>query len=170
MDNMHQMILLKMDKLGIDGRKYVTKSDDGSLNFVLINPSNDFILQPGDIVYLLKPGTPIIQPEPVHQVTFNINETTSNEEDEKNNDDLNEEILSNKSPDSFRTPGISPAISSRLGPTNLPANLSGSMKAMLEQFESINKEEPIPSLLHRASIIDNDLNEIEKLVDVSTYI
>lgn len=52
-----QMILIKMNKLGIDTEKY--KIDDQvyeNFSFVLINPPYDFFLKPGDIVYLLKPG------------------------------------------------------------------------------------------------------------------
>lgn len=49
-----------MSKLGIDPDKYDKyKSYDEHMerfSFVLINPSHDYILRPGDIVYLLKPG------------------------------------------------------------------------------------------------------------------
>jgi hypothetical protein len=51
------MILIKMNKLGIDPEKY--KVDDQvyeNFSFVLINPPCDFFLKPGDIIYLLKPG------------------------------------------------------------------------------------------------------------------
>ena len=53
---MQQMVALKMIKLGIDYEKL--ENDEGlkTYSFVLINPSPDFILQTGDIVYLLKPG------------------------------------------------------------------------------------------------------------------
>lgn len=46
-----------MDKLGINTEKY-TSNDENSMkySFVLINPSTDFCIQPGDIVYLLKSG------------------------------------------------------------------------------------------------------------------
>ncbi len=73
MDNIHQMILIKMDKLGIDSNKYSTRDENVCLNFVLINPSNDFSLQPGDIVYLLKPGMPVIQ-------STDLDENEENEE------------------------------------------------------------------------------------------
>lgn len=46
-----------MSKLGIDTEKYSNPDDTNQkYSFVLINPSFDFILQAGDIVYLLKPG------------------------------------------------------------------------------------------------------------------
>lgn len=52
------MILIKMNKLGIDPDKYKHFDEFSSekCSFVLINPSSDFVLKPGDIIYLLKPG------------------------------------------------------------------------------------------------------------------
>lgn len=52
------MILLKMNKLGIDPDKYLNFEDQSEkFSYVLINPSFDVFLKPGDIVYLLKPGS-----------------------------------------------------------------------------------------------------------------
>ena len=131
MENIHQMILLKMNKLGIDSKKYITKNDDASLNFVLINPPNDFALQSGDIVYLLKPSNPIEQlgtsPSNHTSATFNLNETNS----ESDSEEKAQEYLINRTP-SLRTPTISPSLASnRLSQSHLPSNLSGSMKAYL---------------------------------------
>lgn len=57
------MILLKMTKLGIDPDKYKNVEDQSEkFSFVLINPHCDLFLKPGDIVYLLKPGTPVDNP------------------------------------------------------------------------------------------------------------
>ena len=51
------MILIKMDRLGIDPEKYKNlERFDGKFSYVLINPPNDFSLKTGDIVYLLKTG------------------------------------------------------------------------------------------------------------------
>lgn len=132
MDNIHQMILLKMNKLGIDSKKYSTKNDDACLNFVLINPSNDFALQTGDIVYLLKPSQAMIQSNPSSSpssptsVSFNLNET----DDESDEEIKAQEYLINRTP-SFRSPAISPVSTSKLGQSKLPSTLSGSMKAYL---------------------------------------
>ena len=51
------MILIKMDRLGIDPEKYKNlELSEGKSSYVLINPPNDFSLKTGDIVYLLKTG------------------------------------------------------------------------------------------------------------------
>jgi len=51
------MILIKMNRLGIDPEKYKSlERFDGKFSYVLINPPNDFNLKIGDIVYLLKTG------------------------------------------------------------------------------------------------------------------
>jgi hypothetical protein len=51
------MILIKMNRLGIDPEKYKNlERFDGKFSYVLINPPNDFNLKIGDIVYLLKTG------------------------------------------------------------------------------------------------------------------
>jgi len=85
-DNIKQMILTKMDKLGIDSNKYSANNDGGNVSFVLINPASDFSLQPGDIVYMLKPaGNSSIthsatkQPD---QVVFNLNGAMSESDEE----------------------------------------------------------------------------------------
>lgn len=47
-----------MNKLGIDPDKYKNFDENPEdYSFVLINPSHEFQLQSGDIIYLLKPGT-----------------------------------------------------------------------------------------------------------------
>lgn len=48
-----------MNRLGIDPDKYkyFEEESDEKFSFVLINPPNDFFLKPGDIIYLLKPGS-----------------------------------------------------------------------------------------------------------------
>lgn len=52
------MILLKMNKLGIDPDKYANFEDQSEkFSYVLINPNCDVFLRPGDIIYLLKPGS-----------------------------------------------------------------------------------------------------------------
>jgi len=52
-----QMILIKMNKLGIDPEKYkINDQVYENFSFVLINPPYDFFLKPGDIAYILKPG------------------------------------------------------------------------------------------------------------------
>lgn len=46
-----------MNKLKIDLNKYdLQKNQMDTFSYVLINPSSDFQLQTGDIIYLLKPG------------------------------------------------------------------------------------------------------------------
>ena len=51
------MILIKMNRLGIDPQKYKNlERHDGKFSYVLINPPNDFSLKTGDIIYLLKTG------------------------------------------------------------------------------------------------------------------
>ncbi|CAF1054179.1 unnamed protein product, partial [Brachionus calyciflorus] len=62
--DIQQMILLKMSKLGIDPDKYKNVEDQSEkFSFVLINPHCDLFLKPGDIVYLLKPGKPVLPSE-----------------------------------------------------------------------------------------------------------
>ncbi len=54
------MIINKLNKLGINSEKYKNFEQHSQIekySFVLINPSSDFFLRPGDIVYLLKPGS-----------------------------------------------------------------------------------------------------------------
>ena len=46
-----------MNKLKIDFNRYdLQKTQMDMFSYVLINPSSDFKLQSGDLVYLLKPG------------------------------------------------------------------------------------------------------------------
>jgi hypothetical protein len=68
------MLFLKMTKLGIDPDKYKTYKGmlDEKFSFVLINPTSEFLLKPGDIVYLLKPGNfELISQSPLKLVTHN---------------------------------------------------------------------------------------------------
>jgi hypothetical protein len=53
-----QLIVTTMNKLGMNTDKYNTipKISSENTSYVLINPSNNFLLRNGDIVYLLKPG------------------------------------------------------------------------------------------------------------------
>lgn len=54
------MIINKLNKLGINSEKYKHFENHSQIekySFVLINPSSEFFLRPGDIVYLLKPGS-----------------------------------------------------------------------------------------------------------------
>ncbi len=81
-----------MHKLGIDSNKYSANNDGSSVSFVLINPANDFNLQPGDIVYMLKPAGNSLNikseirqdSKPSDQVVFNLsaalNQSESDEE------------------------------------------------------------------------------------------
>jgi hypothetical protein len=73
------MILIKMNKLGIDPNKYKSSEESSSterFSFVLINPSHDLNLQTGDIIYLLKPGTP---PKALNTTTTTSAEATNNQ-------------------------------------------------------------------------------------------
>lgn len=62
-----------MNKLGIDPDKYKNLDEQlEKFSFVLINPPSEFVIKPGDIVYLLKPGTPF-QPKETSASNSNLN-------------------------------------------------------------------------------------------------
>ena len=69
-----------MNRLGIDPEKYKNlECSDGKFSFVLINPPSEFFLKNGDIVYLLKPGSPL--PKSAYKITdTNNNNITNNNE------------------------------------------------------------------------------------------
>jgi hypothetical protein len=52
-----EIIIKRLKKLGIDPSQYRENHEEvNHTSFVLINPSSEFMLQSGDIIYLLKPG------------------------------------------------------------------------------------------------------------------
>jgi hypothetical protein len=79
---MQQMVALKMIKLGIENEKIGNDEGLKTYSFVLINPSPDFVLQTGDIVYLIKPGNFIKQKDSTENFE---NETEINEVNESIN-------------------------------------------------------------------------------------
>ncbi len=127
------MILIKMNKLGIDTEKYSTKDDSPCFNFVLINPSTEFHLQPGDVVYLLKPGNPVIQND---NNMFHMNDSSLAND---NGDEYNPMLIK---PSKISTPKLVPdsryltlkqqsAETSSPKSFHMPNSLSGSMKSYL---------------------------------------
>ena len=147
------MILIKMNKLGIDTEKYSTKDDSACFNFVLINPSTEFHLQPGDVVYLLKPGNPVIQNE---NNAFHINESSLAND---NGDECNPMLI--KPPSKISTPKIAPDSrylslkqhSAETSPKSfhMPSSLSGSMKSYLNTSQQAAQTLNI-------DLINNELN------------
>jgi hypothetical protein len=56
-NSIQKLIEIKMNKLKINLNRYdLQKTQMDTFSYVLINPSSDFQLQSGDLVYLLKPG------------------------------------------------------------------------------------------------------------------
>lgn len=153
MENIKQMILIKMDKLGIDSNKYSSSSETDSVNFVLINPSNEFLLQSSDIIYLLKPGTPVIQPENPSQVVFGLNETTT---DIETDEETAKKDLLKYSP-SFTTPLNSPKL------TN---TLSESMKAYLNLDNSDIDGDGLMGALTTKTVALINTEDEDKLADI----
>ena len=181
------MIMLKMNKLGINPEKYKNIEDNSDkFSFVLINPPHDYIISPGDIVYLLKPGLPPQSSKennfksPIFNVNFskeisNFNDNPKNVSDSLLN--LNQKSLANSSQSNnefdneyqmfknlkkHSVDHISTKIFSEKNKINMtPWSCSSSLKSFINMNSGSN-------LLLKSTAKDSDDINLEKMMNAST--
>jgi hypothetical protein len=88
------MILIKMNKLGIDPDKYKSYDEHAEkFSYVLINPPHDYILKAGDIVYLLKPGSNTFPAMPNESEDLSLGQQSSQQRQHDLNSPTNTTII-----------------------------------------------------------------------------
>ena len=150
------MIANKMDKLGIDSDKY-SGIEESSMkySFVLINPAMDFFLQPGDIIYLLKPGNSNNKNESAFELdAYNSKDATNKvkfQDSKMPSFNYTKHNSLDFMPNKFSF--------SNLKNNLMPATLSASLKSYLNQKQMENLENSASELNKKKSNVHVTIND-----------